>query len=192
MPSMRRSPAVALPRPAHCCGCCRSGRPGVSSPPYRPTVLARAVGEHETVEAELGDAVARFAELEYPYWLAIARIDLADWLIEQDRAADAALLLDQAIETLTALGALPALARARELKTLMMSSVEGLSLGPLRTDGAPLESGTPAVEGGEGAAFAGEDMRPANPSHRLRSPCRATGEVVARANIAHGLLFLSK
>ena len=47
---------------------------------------------------------------------------------------------------------------------------------PLKTDGAPL-SGAPAVEGGEGAAFAGEDMRPANLSHP-RSPGARAGEVV--------------
>ena len=48
--------------------------------------------------------------------------------------------------------------------------------GRLKTDGAPL--GAPAVEGGEGAAFAGEDMRPANLSPLERSPRRRAGEAV--------------
>jgi hypothetical protein len=108
-----------------------SARPPGQLPPYMHAhaarargLLARGGGEHETTEAELRDAVDRFAELGYPYWLAVAATDLADCLIEQDRAADAAPLLAQAIETLTALGAVPALARARELRALMASSVQ--------------------------------------------------------------------
>jgi hypothetical protein len=36
----------------------------------------------------------------------------------------------------------------------------------------------PAVEGGEGATFAGEDMRPANSPRRWRSPDAGRGKLV--------------
>jgi tetratricopeptide (TPR) repeat protein len=108
-----------------------TARPPGQLPPYMHAhaarargLLARAAGEHDTAEEELRGAVDRFAALGYPYWLAIATTNLADCLIEQDRAADAASLLDQAIEVLTALGAVPALARARELKALITSSIQ--------------------------------------------------------------------
>jgi len=100
-----------------------SERPPGQVPPYMHAhvarargLLARAGGEHDTAEAELRDAVDRFAALGYPYWLAITRLDLADWLIRQDCPADASPLLDDADEALAALGAVPALARCRELQ----------------------------------------------------------------------------
>jgi len=57
-----------------------------------------------------------FRALGYPYWLARAQMDLAAWLIDSGRAAEAGPLLDAAIEVFGSLGAAPALARAEELK----------------------------------------------------------------------------
>jgi hypothetical protein len=79
-------------------------------------LLAAGTGEHESVEGELTVAIERFQALGYPYWLARAQTDLAAWLFGQDRAPEAAALLDDAIATLEQLGAAPALARARELR----------------------------------------------------------------------------
>jgi class 3 adenylate cyclase/tetratricopeptide (TPR) repeat protein len=78
-------------------------------------LLFAARDEHGEVEEELRAAVAAFDELGYPYPLARARIDLAEWMIGQGRKADAVPLLTQAVEALTRLGAAPALARAGEL-----------------------------------------------------------------------------
>src|SRR5437764_8203574 len=44
---------------------------------------------------------------------------------------------------------------------------------PLTTNRGPTLSETPAVEGGEGTAFTGESMGPANLSRRWRSPLTA-------------------
>ncbi|MGH2872066.1 MAG: ATP-binding protein [Solirubrobacteraceae bacterium] len=97
-------------------------------PPYLRAQLARgrallaaAEGEHETVEQGLQSAVAMFEKLGYAYWLAVARIDLAAWLIDRDRGDEAAPLLEQAIETLTLLRAAPALERARQLSETIAS-----------------------------------------------------------------------
>jgi hypothetical protein len=58
----------------------------------------------------------RFEALGYPYWLARVRTDLAAWLVDRDRAAEAVPLLDDAIAELERLGAVPALKRAREIR----------------------------------------------------------------------------
>ncbi len=86
-------------------------------------LLAAAEGERETVEQDLRAAVDALAQLGYPYWLAVGRTDLAAWLIEQQRAAEAAPLLEQAIEALTPLRADPAIARAQELSRTTTSRV---------------------------------------------------------------------
>jgi class 3 adenylate cyclase/tetratricopeptide (TPR) repeat protein len=91
-------------------------------PPYLDAQLARGraaaaalSGDHETVEADLNHAIKRLRELGYPYWLAIAETDLAEWLIGQGRASEADPLLEEATETLRALGARPALERIERL-----------------------------------------------------------------------------
>jgi len=83
--------------------------------PRAQGVLAAARGEHANVERDLTLAVDALVALDYPYWTAQARLDLASWLIGQGRAGEASPLLDQAISTLAGLGAAPALARARTL-----------------------------------------------------------------------------
>ena len=66
-----------------------------------------------------------FAELGYPYCLAIAQTDLANWLFGQGRPGDAAPLLDDAIASLTPLGAAPALARAQALRGSLTPALAG-------------------------------------------------------------------
>ncbi len=78
-------------------------------------LLAAAERENDAVEAELRSAIGSFGALGYPYWLARAQTDLAEWLIERDRASEAAPLLREATATLSSLGAAPACARARAL-----------------------------------------------------------------------------
>ena len=77
--------------------------------------IAAARGDHDHVEPELAAAIDAFAALDYRYWLAHSRADLAAWLLDTGRAAEAAPLLDAAIPVLEALGAAPALERARAL-----------------------------------------------------------------------------
>jgi class 3 adenylate cyclase/tetratricopeptide (TPR) repeat protein len=77
-------------------------------------LLAAAGGEHEAAEGELRAAVTQFEALGYAYWLAVARTDLAAWLLGRGRS-EAAAELEGACATLEALGARPALARARAL-----------------------------------------------------------------------------
>jgi hypothetical protein len=97
----------------------------------------------------LRDAIARFAELGYPYWLSVARTDLAEWLAGQAtredqagrtedpavRAHEASALLSEAIPVLQALGARPALERAQALRAAMASADEALT--PSGTSAAP-------------------------------------------------------
>jgi hypothetical protein len=64
---------------------------------------------------ELAAPIDALAALDYPCWTARAQTDLAAWLIDRGRSDDAAELLDHAIAALAALGAAPALARARAL-----------------------------------------------------------------------------
>jgi tetratricopeptide (TPR) repeat protein len=91
-------------------------------PPYLDAQLARGraavgvlSGDHESVETALSRAIERLGELAYPYWLAIAEIDLAEWLIGQGRTGEADPLLEEAANSLRALGAQPALERIERL-----------------------------------------------------------------------------
>ncbi|MEN3282372.1 MAG: hypothetical protein V7607_3512, partial [Solirubrobacteraceae bacterium] len=87
-------------------------------------LLAAARGEHGEVEGHLGAALERFTALRYPYWAARVRTDLAAWLAERERAAEALALLDDAISELERLGALPALERAREVRGAALAPAE--------------------------------------------------------------------
>jgi tetratricopeptide (TPR) repeat protein len=92
-------------------------------PPSARGHLARLRGhvhasrdEHAEAERELTAAVDTFATLEQPYWLAVARAGLAEWLLERGRAEDAAPLLEQAATTFQELRAAPALDRVLRLR----------------------------------------------------------------------------
>ena len=77
--------------------------------------LALAEGRGDEVEPNLQTAIDHFTELGYPYDLAVAQTELASWLAAQDRAEEAGALVAQAIDTFTALRALPDLERAQSL-----------------------------------------------------------------------------
>jgi class 3 adenylate cyclase/tetratricopeptide (TPR) repeat protein len=95
--------------------------PGVIAPYLRAQLsrgrarVAAARGRHDDVERHFQAAIDTFALLGYPYWLAVAQVDFAEWLGTQARSAEATELLDQAIVALQALRAEPALRRARDL-----------------------------------------------------------------------------
>jgi class 3 adenylate cyclase/predicted ATPase len=81
-------------------------------PPYLRAQLARYTGlihaardHHDTVEADLRRAIAILADLDYAYWLARAKADLADWLIAQGRRHEAEPLGTEAVATFAQLGA---------------------------------------------------------------------------------------
>ena len=78
-------------------------------------LVAAAAGNHAAAERRLRTALDSFSALEYPYWGARTRTDLAACLLPQGRSAEAHALLDEAAAALEALGAAPALARVREL-----------------------------------------------------------------------------
>src|SRR5207244_13545031 len=95
--------------------------PGIIAPYLRAQLscsrarVAAARGRHEVVEAHFQAAVDTLGLLGYPYWLAVAQVDFAQWLGAQGRPAEAGELLDQAVAALEPLRAEPALRRAREL-----------------------------------------------------------------------------
>ena len=60
-------------------------------------------------------AIDELSSLGYPYWLARVQTDLAGLLIDDHRAAEATVLLDEAIAVLKDLRAAPALERAEHL-----------------------------------------------------------------------------
>jgi hypothetical protein len=91
-------------------------------PRYLRAMLARyrgrldaARGRHDDAGAHFLEADTRFRELGYPYFLAVAQLDHAAWLVTQDRPADARELLTAAVVTFERLAATPALLRAQEL-----------------------------------------------------------------------------
>ncbi len=98
-----------------------SDQPPGHLPPYLRAQLLRgqalvaaADGRHDDVEAWLSAAIESLRSLGYSYWLARAQTDLAAWLIDRGRSAEAAAVLSEASATLELLGAGPALARIQE------------------------------------------------------------------------------
>jgi hypothetical protein len=91
-------------------------------PPFLRAQLARGEGLLAAAEADTPTAEAQFVAaldelraLGYPYWVARAQTDLAGLLIDDHRAAEARVLLDEAIAVLKDLRAMPALERAEDL-----------------------------------------------------------------------------
>ena len=78
-------------------------------------LLAAAAGDLATAEAQLGLAIERLDSLAYPYWLAVARADLAGVLLDDRRPDEARPTLENATAVLKQLRALPALGRAEGL-----------------------------------------------------------------------------
>jgi tetratricopeptide (TPR) repeat protein len=99
-----------------------SNLPAGHVPPFLRAQLARGEALLAIADADRGTAESRFhaavdelRSLGYPYWLAQAQIDLAGLLIDDHRAAEARVLLDNAIAVLRELRAAPALKRAEDL-----------------------------------------------------------------------------
>ena len=97
-------------------------RPPGHIPPYLRAhldrgagLLAAAAGDLATAEAQLGLAIERLDSLAYPYWLAVARADLAAVLLDDRRPDEARPMLENANRVLKELRALPALGRAEGL-----------------------------------------------------------------------------
>ncbi len=55
-------------------------------------------GRREPVESGYKSAVGMFRELETPFWLAVALLEFAEWLVNEGRKDDAKPLLDEARE----------------------------------------------------------------------------------------------
>jgi hypothetical protein len=94
-------------------------RPSGQVPPYLRAqlargqgLLARAQGNAAAAEAQLGAAIEGFRSLGFPYWLATARTDLAEVLVDEKRVDEASPLLEEARAAFSRLGAAPALQRA--------------------------------------------------------------------------------
>ena len=98
------------------------GQPRGHVPPFLQAQLSRgrgliasAAGDRQAAERELSNALEAFRALEYPYWVARARTDLAECLVAQQRGPEAETLLEEAMSALGELAAEPALARARDI-----------------------------------------------------------------------------
>jgi tetratricopeptide (TPR) repeat protein len=69
-------------------------------------------GDAGLVEPGYKSAIGMFRELETPFWLAVALLDSAEWLVSEGRTDDARPLLDEARELFERLRAAPWLERA--------------------------------------------------------------------------------
>jgi hypothetical protein len=112
-----------------------AGSPRGHVPPYLRAQLARGQGllaaardDRATAEKRLGDAVDEFGALGYPYWKATAQTELGALLIDDQRAAAAGALLDDARAVFKRLGASPMLERVEGL----LAGHAPLQLGPQR------------------------------------------------------------
>ena len=83
-------------------------------------LLAARTG-HEDAEPHLRAAAARLADLDYPYWLSRAQLDLGAWLTERERADEASPLLAAGERVMLKLG-VPLPVRPR------YAAIEGLRL----------------------------------------------------------------
>lgn len=98
-------------------------RPAGLVPPYLRAQLGRgrglvagARGDHALAKDEFGRAIEQLKSLGYPYWVARVQLEYAALLIEDDRAADVNLVIEQAMTGLQPLGALPALRHAEAMR----------------------------------------------------------------------------
>jgi tetratricopeptide (TPR) repeat protein len=73
--------------------------------------ISQRRGDAELVEPAYKRAIGMFRELETPFWLAVALLESAEWLVNEGRAEDAKPLLDEARELFERLRATPWLSR---------------------------------------------------------------------------------
>ncbi|MBV9524277.1 MAG: hypothetical protein JOZ46_00525, partial [Candidatus Dormibacteraeota bacterium] len=97
----------------------RPGRqPGVDAHIQRwEARLAERGGDDAVVVNNFKRAAAAFGELHRPFWLAVTRLELAEWLAAHGRHAEAAAVLDDAEAAFQQLGAQPWLQRASTART---------------------------------------------------------------------------
>ncbi len=77
--------------------------------------LTAARGDHEGVEDGFKAAIAVFRELQNPFWAAVTEVELAEWLLSEDRSDEVAPLLADAEDIFERLGAAPWLDRLHRL-----------------------------------------------------------------------------
>ena len=97
-------------------------RPPGEVPPYLSAqvkryqaLLAAARDNDDDVEEGLVASETSFRDLGYPYWVARAQLDRAEWLARLDRLDESAELAADAAATFERVGATPMLARAQVL-----------------------------------------------------------------------------
>jgi hypothetical protein len=78
---------------------------------------ARLAAAPEDAERGFRWAAELFGELGVVFWRAAAQLEHAEWLVKQDRAAEAQLLLDEATELFVRLEAAPWIERAQRVLT---------------------------------------------------------------------------
>ena len=91
-----------------------AGHRGRSLNAHRARLRARLNlrrGQEQGVERLYTTAERLFADVESPFWLAVARLEHGEWLVEQDRRSDAEPLLAQARAAFEELRAVPWLER---------------------------------------------------------------------------------
>jgi hypothetical protein len=76
-----------------------------------PGVLAEGVDDDATIVGSYTRAIDAFTALARPFWLAVTRLELGEWLATHGRAAEATEQLTEARTTFDALGAAPWLKR---------------------------------------------------------------------------------
>ena len=104
----------------------RSRRQPASSDRQQPPPLlsahaarfrARLAADPSEAEAHFAHAKELFRKLEMIFWLAVAQLEQAEWLMTQERAAEAQPLLDEAAEMFVRLEATPWIERAQRVLT---------------------------------------------------------------------------
>lgn len=97
-------------------------RPGEITPHLRAqgarfaAHLAAMRGEADMVELSFTAAIAGFGDLSMPFHVALAKLELGEWLVEEGRPDDAADLLAEGRETFERLRALPSLERVERVE----------------------------------------------------------------------------
>jgi hypothetical protein len=82
---------------------------------HRARLALRADGSRDQVEKLLRSVTSTMEELGYPYWRALAELDLGRFLVSEGRADEAQKPLALAADTFELLRAGPALDQARSL-----------------------------------------------------------------------------
>ncbi|MGA7989201.1 MAG: adenylate/guanylate cyclase domain-containing protein [Candidatus Dormiibacterota bacterium] len=74
--------------------------------------LAAAEGQDDEVRANAQAAIETFQQRQLPFWLAVTRLELGEWLVQRGKASDAQALFNEARATFAELAATPWIERA--------------------------------------------------------------------------------